>query len=100
MSTPLANINITLYTGIPSRDSRLAILQLYLNPMPHSLSAAEQAQVADVTHGYVGADIRVWGGMRRLELKLNSTNTLISKIVIHINVCPPSSHVGLVHRRV
>ncbi|KFQ25924.1 Spermatogenesis-associated protein 5, partial [Merops nubicus] len=43
--------------GIPSARDRLDILQKLLRKVPHSLTAAELGQLADSTHGYVGADL-------------------------------------------
>ncbi|XP_064366739.1 ATPase family gene 2 protein homolog A isoform X4 [Dromaius novaehollandiae] len=43
--------------GIPNAQDRLDILQKLLKKVPHSLTAAELAQLADSAHGYVGADL-------------------------------------------
>ncbi|XP_068797729.1 ATPase family gene 2 protein homolog A isoform X9 [Struthio camelus] len=43
--------------GIPNAQDRLDILQKLLKKVPHSLTAAELAQLADRAHGYVGADL-------------------------------------------
>nr|XP_027312625.2 ATPase family protein 2 homolog isoform X2 [Anas platyrhynchos] len=43
--------------GIPNAQDRLDILQKILKKVPHSLTAAELVQLADSTHGYVGADL-------------------------------------------
>ncbi|KFP79409.1 Spermatogenesis-associated protein 5, partial [Apaloderma vittatum] len=43
--------------GIPNAQDRLDILQKLLKRVPHSLTAAELAQLAESTHGYVGADL-------------------------------------------
>ncbi|KGL83362.1 Spermatogenesis-associated protein 5, partial [Tinamus guttatus] len=43
--------------GIPNGQDRLDILQKLLKKVPHSLTAAELAQLADNAHGYVGADL-------------------------------------------
>ncbi|KAM9193712.1 ATPase family gene 2 protein homolog A isoform 2-T2 [Mergus octosetaceus] len=43
--------------GIPNAQDRLDILQKLLKKVPHSLTAAELVQLADSTHGYVGADL-------------------------------------------
>ncbi|KAI6069520.1 Spermatogenesis-associated protein 5 isoform X1 [Aix galericulata] len=43
--------------GIPNAQDRLDILQKILKKVPHSLAAAELVQLADSTHGYVGADL-------------------------------------------
>ncbi|NWR86150.1 SPAT5 protein, partial [Furnarius figulus] len=43
--------------GIPNAQDRLDILQKLLKKVPHSLTEAELAQLADSAHGYVGADL-------------------------------------------
>ncbi|XP_030334061.1 ATPase family protein 2 homolog isoform X3 [Strigops habroptila] len=43
--------------GVPNAQDRLDILQKLLKKVPHSLTAAELAQLADSAHGYVGADL-------------------------------------------
>ncbi|NXF74127.1 SPAT5 protein, partial [Sclerurus mexicanus] len=43
--------------GIPNAQDRLDILQKLLRKVPHSLTEAELAQLADRAHGYVGADL-------------------------------------------
>ncbi|NXD12803.1 SPAT5 protein, partial [Nothocercus nigrocapillus] len=43
--------------GIPNAQDRLDILQKLLKKVPHLLTAAELAQLADSSHGYVGADL-------------------------------------------
>ncbi|NXS06948.1 SPAT5 protein, partial [Neodrepanis coruscans] len=43
--------------GIPNAQDRLDILQKLLRKVPHSLTGAELAQLADSAHGYVGADL-------------------------------------------
>ncbi|NWZ29249.1 SPAT5 protein, partial [Asarcornis scutulata] len=43
--------------GIPNAQDRLDILQKILKKVPHLLTAAELVQLADSTHGYVGADL-------------------------------------------
>ncbi|KFP83818.1 Spermatogenesis-associated protein 5, partial [Acanthisitta chloris] len=43
--------------GIPNAQDRLDILQKLLKKVPHYLTAAELAQLADSAHGYVGADL-------------------------------------------
>ncbi|NXU44198.1 SPAT5 protein, partial [Drymodes brunneopygia] len=43
--------------GIPNAQDRLDILQKLLRKVPHSLKAEQLAQLADSTHGYVGADL-------------------------------------------
>ncbi|NWI89515.1 SPAT5 protein, partial [Pitta sordida] len=43
--------------GIPNAQDRLDILQRLLKKVPHSLTEAELAQLADSAHGYVGADL-------------------------------------------
>ncbi|KAM9030421.1 ATPase family gene 2 protein homolog A isoform 2-T2 [Ara ararauna] len=43
--------------GVPNAQDRLDILQKLLKKVPHSLTAAEVTQLADSTHGYVGADL-------------------------------------------
>ncbi|WFC96569.1 AAA+-type ATPase [Malassezia brasiliensis] len=43
--------------GVPDRDARLAILQVLLRPVPHTLSTDDLDAIAARTHGYVGADL-------------------------------------------
>ncbi|NXA06029.1 SPAT5 protein, partial [Sapayoa aenigma] len=43
--------------GIPNAQDRLDILQKLLRKVPHSLTEAELAQLAESAHGYVGADL-------------------------------------------
>lgn len=44
--------------GVPKAQDRLDILQKLLRRIPHLLSKAELLQVANSTHGYVGADLK------------------------------------------
>lgn len=44
--------------GIPNETKRRDILQRMLRNMPHTLTTNEVHQVASVTHGYVGADLK------------------------------------------
>lgn len=44
--------------GIPDAHGRRQILELMLGRMPHHLGAAEITDLADKTHGYVGADLQ------------------------------------------
>ncbi|KAA1099887.1 AAA+-type ATPase [Puccinia graminis f. sp. tritici] len=46
-----------LEIGIPNGGARLEILQVLLRKTPHRLTAAEIKEVADKTHGFVGADL-------------------------------------------
>ncbi|XP_034968808.2 ATPase family gene 2 protein homolog A isoform X1 [Zootoca vivipara] len=43
--------------GVPNAQDRLDIFNKLLNKVPHSLTATELVQLADSTHGYVGADL-------------------------------------------
>ncbi|XP_077790144.1 ATPase family gene 2 protein homolog A isoform X3 [Podarcis muralis] len=43
--------------GVPNAQDRLDIFKKLLNKVPHSLTATELVQLADSTHGYVGADL-------------------------------------------
>ncbi|XP_062603692.1 ATPase family gene 2 protein homolog A-like [Saccostrea cucullata] len=43
--------------GVPTPKERLEILQKLLRVSPHSLSEDDMKQIADTTHGYVGADL-------------------------------------------
>ncbi|XP_062992504.1 ATPase family gene 2 protein homolog A isoform X3 [Elgaria multicarinata webbii] len=43
--------------GVPNAQDRLDIFRKLLNKVPHSLMATELNQLADSTHGYVGADL-------------------------------------------
>jgi len=47
-----------LEIGIPNADQRSDILTKILTSMPHTLTDEEIAQVASVTHGFVGADLK------------------------------------------
>uniref|UniRef100_A0ABM5GJD7 vesicle-fusing ATPase n=1 Tax=Pogona vitticeps TaxID=103695 RepID=A0ABM5GJD7_9SAUR len=43
--------------GVPNAQNRRDILSKLLNKVPHSLTTKELTQLADKTHGYVGADL-------------------------------------------
>ncbi len=43
--------------GIPGVPQRLAILKAIMRKTPHTLTEGQFQQIADVTHGYVGADM-------------------------------------------
>ncbi|KAH0615967.1 hypothetical protein JD844_026655, partial [Phrynosoma platyrhinos] len=43
--------------GVPNAQNRLDILTKLLKKVPHSLTTAELNQLAESTHGYVGADL-------------------------------------------
>ncbi|XP_061165110.1 ATPase family gene 2 protein homolog A-like [Saccostrea echinata] len=43
--------------GVPTAKERLEILQKLLRDSPHILSEDDKKQIADTTHGYVGADL-------------------------------------------
>eukprot|EP01126_Amoeba_proteus_P048281 TRINITY_DN5570_c0_g2_i4.p1 TRINITY_DN5570_c0_g2~~TRINITY_DN5570_c0_g2_i4.p1 ORF type:complete len:449 (-),score=98.50 TRINITY_DN5570_c0_g2_i4:171-1517(-) len=43
--------------GIPTKEGRKEILQIYLKNMPHQLTPDQIQLVSDNLHGYVGADI-------------------------------------------
>lgn len=44
--------------GIPSAQARQEILQILLSAVPHHLTALDIEQIANKTHGYVGADLQ------------------------------------------
>ncbi|KAK2829126.1 hypothetical protein Q7C36_017116 [Tachysurus vachellii] len=46
-----------LEVGVPSAQGRLDILHKQLHSVPHNITAEELQELADVAHGYVGADL-------------------------------------------
>lgn len=43
--------------GIPTKEGRREILEIFMENMPHILSDDEVSLISDNTHGYVGADL-------------------------------------------
>ncbi|NXN90966.1 SPAT5 protein, partial [Rhinopomastus cyanomelas] len=79
--------------GIPNARDRLDILQKLLKKVPHALTAAELAQLADGAHGYVGADLAALckeAGLYALRRALGSRpnlsdNEVAGSVVIAFN---------------
>ncbi|XP_076446620.1 ATPase family gene 2 protein homolog A-like isoform X2 [Babylonia areolata] len=49
--------DLEIETGVPTASDRLQILRAILQDVPHTLTDRELKELADVTHGYVGADL-------------------------------------------
>ncbi|CAH2300892.1 spermatogenesis-associated 5 isoform X1 [Pelobates cultripes] len=79
--------------GIPNARERLDILQKVLRKVPHQLSEEELVQLADSTHGYVGADLAALSkeaGLNALrkkcgELSCPSDSEVAGSVVITVN---------------
>ncbi|XP_077156472.1 ATPase family gene 2 protein homolog A isoform X3 [Paroedura picta] len=75
--------------GVPNAQDRLDILHKLLKKVPHSLLATELVQLADTTHGYVGADLAalckeagLYAFRRVLEQQANPLDDDVSGSVI------------------
>lgn len=61
--------------GIPTRDARLSILSVLLRHVPNSLNKEQVEEIANRTHGYVGADLSALvreAGMRAVTREMVS----------------------------
>lgn len=50
-------LDCELELGVPTPQSRSEILRCLLQPLDHKLTDLEIKEIADITHGYVGADL-------------------------------------------
>ncbi|XP_075471855.1 ATPase family gene 2 protein homolog A isoform X2 [Ascaphus truei] len=79
--------------GVPNACDRLDILQKVLRKVPHLLMEEEMVQLADGTHGYVGADLTALckeAGLNALRKKLGelsnpSESEVAGSVVITLN---------------
>uniref|UniRef100_A0A6I8S9G4 non-chaperonin molecular chaperone ATPase n=1 Tax=Xenopus tropicalis TaxID=8364 RepID=A0A6I8S9G4_XENTR len=79
--------------GVPNAQGRLDILQKVLKKVPHRLKEEDLAQLADRTHGYVGADLAALckeAGMNALRrthrvLSRPSDREMAGSVVITLN---------------
>ncbi|XP_058263191.1 ATPase family gene 2 protein homolog A isoform X3 [Hemibagrus wyckioides] len=65
-----------LEVGVPSAQGRLDILHKQLHSVPHDITSEELQELADVAHGYVGADLAAVckeAGLHALRRVLSST---------------------------
>ncbi|MCQ8903570.1 MAG: CDC48 family AAA ATPase [Methanothrix sp.] len=72
--------------GVPNRDARLEILQIHTRGMPLS-SDVDLGKLADVTHGFVGADLAALAreaGMRALRRVLPELDLEVESIPAEI----------------
>lgn len=72
--------------GVPNRQSRLEVLQIHTRGMPLSKDV-NQEKLADVTHGFVGADLAALGreaGMRSLRRILPELDLEVESIPAEI----------------
>ncbi|XP_065131277.1 ATPase family gene 2 protein homolog A isoform X1 [Paramisgurnus dabryanus] len=75
-----------LEIGVPSAGGRMDIFQKQLSSMPCDISAEELQELADVAHGYVGADLAAVckeAGLHALRRVLGSTPALSDVQVIN-----------------
>ncbi|KAI3623159.1 AFG2 [Malassezia furfur] len=69
--------------GVPDRDARLAILQVLLRPVPHTLTPDDLDAVAARTHGYVGADLAALvreAGMAAIARRVHSLDASLARL--------------------
>src|SRR5207245_10286136 len=82
--------------GVPDRDRRLEILQIHTRGMP--LEDVDLKKLADVTHGFVGADLEALAkeaairALRRIlpEINLEAENIpveVLNKIIVRMSDC-------------
>ncbi|MEM2097025.1 MAG: CDC48 family AAA ATPase [Methanothrix sp.] len=72
--------------GVPNRDARLEILQIHTRGMPLS-SDVDLGKLADITHGFVGADLAALAreaGMRALRRVLPELDLEVESIPAEI----------------
>lgn len=72
--------------GVPNRDARLEILQIHTRGMPLS-SDVDLGRLADITHGFVGADLAALAreaGMRALRRVLPELDLEVESIPAEI----------------
>lgn len=67
--------------GVPDALSRLEILKVLLAKMPHTVSVDALTQIADKTHGYVGADLSSLvreAGTLAIQAHLNTSTFILA----------------------
>ena len=72
--------------GVPNRQSRLEVLQIHTRGMPLS-EDVNQEKLADVTHGFVGADLAALAreaGMRAIRRVLPEIDLEVESIPVEI----------------
>jgi len=72
--------------GVPNKDSRLEVLQIHTRGMPLSKDVNQQ-KLADVTHGFVGADLAALAreaGMRALRRVLPELDLEVEAIPVEL----------------
>ena len=57
--------DIEIEITVPSMNERKEILDILLKDVPNSLNSDEVEKIAQMTHGYVGADLKVSGHIHR-----------------------------------
>lgn len=69
--------------GIPTSDARLAILTVLLAQVPHTLTSTELLDIANRTHGYVGADLSAL--VREAGMRAVSRDTFSEGVLTEMN---------------
>ncbi|KAI3629007.1 hypothetical protein CBS9595_000079 [Malassezia furfur] len=88
--------------GVPDRDARLAILQVLLRPVPHTLSADDLDAIAARTHGYVGADLAALvreAGMAAIARRVHALDAGMARLSLAPTDADPErvAHADFVH---
>jgi AAA family ATPase len=87
-------LDVEIEIGIPNVSDRLAILRIHLQRMPTQFTEEQLRHVAEITHGYVGADLAALcreAGMRALKRGGDQPAVCLEDLLHGKHAVPPSA---------